>query len=691
VDYLPLSWLNALPVIPKPSYINIFNLAMNIKILVVDDEEDVELLMQQRFRRKIAEGTYQFTFANSGQQALAVIQAEPDFDVLLLDINMPEMDGLTLLAAAGPFLSHGRAVIVSAYSDMDNIRRAMNSGAFDFVCKPINFTDLEATIEKTVRHVRELQQLKQQTAQHEEKTRFFDNITHEFRTPLTLILSPIERLLQTIAQDAARTELLAIDRNARYLLRLINQLLETARMDAGFLQLNEQPGELTAFLHQLVQAFQPYARQQQVTLEFQANVTGLWLYDEEKLGQVLYNLISNAIKFTGTREIEEITGLRGQISVTLQAGTPMRLTITDTGPGIPASHLPFIFERFYQVIPQGERKTAGTGIGLSLVKEYIMLMHGTIQVTSRTGTLPGSHGTTFNMELPLQPATTTTSGAVQPASFWDWFPIQDEQPATQPLTPAAQDAALIVLVEDNEELAKYLTDKLSPLYRVLTAHSAEKGWQLIQEELPDVVIADIMLPGMDGYELTHQLRSSGATEHIAVILLTAKTNYDSRLLGLQRGADDYLAKPFHLQELLLRLHNLLTRQQRLRNFYAQQLAHPELPHPMELLQDGWLKELYQVLETHLDNPALSVEWLAGQMAVSRKTLLRKVQALTKLSPNELIRQYRLRKAADLLRAGHSVAETAYAVGFETPAYFGQCFKELFNITPGRFVENTAES
>jgi signal transduction histidine kinase/AraC-like DNA-binding protein len=661
---------------------------MKIKILVVDDEEDVEHLMQQRFRRKIAEGAYQLTYANSGKNALEVIQAEPDFDVLLLDINMPEMDGLTLLGEVGHFLLHGRAVIVSAYSDMDNIRLAMNRGAFDFVCKPINFSDLETTIEKTVRHVRELKQLKRDKELHELKTRFFDNITHELRTPLTLILSPIERLLQTVTHDAAaRTELLAIDRNARYLLRLINQLLESARLDAGFLQLHEQPGELSAFVYHLVQAFQPFARQHQVALEFHSGITGIWLYDEEKLGQVLYNLIYNAIKFTGRLPASDATGIRGQISVTLQAGTLLRLTIADTGPGIPASHLPFIFERFYQVIPQGENNISGTGIGLSLVKEYITLMQGTIQVNSKTGIAAGSHGSTFIIELPLQTATAATNGSGQTASFWDWFPRHDDQPVNNHVLAASSDAPVIVLVEDNEELARYVTDKLTPLYRLLVAGTAEDGWQLIQDELPDVVISDLMLPGMDGYALTHQIKTTGATDHIAVILLTAKATYDSRLLGLQQGADDYMAKPFHVEELLLRLHNLLTRQQRLRNFYSQQLAHPDLPHPMELLQDGWLKELYKVLETHLDNPALNVEWLAGQMAMSRKTLLRKVQALTKLSPNELIRQYRLRKAADLLRAGHSVAETAYAVGFETPAYFGQCFKELFKTTPGKFVDS----
>lgn len=660
---------------------------MNIKILVVDDEEDVEVLMQQRFRRKIAAGTYQLSFANSAKQALAVIQAEPDFDVLLLDINMPEMDGLTLLGEVNPILLHGRAVIVSAYSDMENIRLAMNRGAFDFICKPINFADLEATIEKTVRHVRELQQLKREKEIHALKTRFFDNITHEFRTPLTLILSPIERLLQTTAHDtASRTELLAIDRNARYLLRLINQLLESARLNAGFNQLYEHPGDLHAFLHQLVQAFQPFARQQQVALELHADVNGVWLYDEEKLGQIIYNLVANAIKFTGRQPIDETSGLRGQISITLQAGSSIRLTIADTGPGIPASHLPFIFERFYQVLPQSG-KTAGTGIGLSLVKEYITLMQGAIQVNSTTGSTAGTHGTTFIIDLPLHPATTPATGSTQTASFWDWFPRLDDQALNAQQPAASTNAALIVLVEDNEELLRYMSDKITPLYRVLTASSAEQGWQLIQDELPDVVISDIMMPGADGYELTHYIKSSAATEHIAVILLTAKATYDSRLLGLQQGADDYLAKPFHVEELLLRLHNLLTRQHRLRNFYAQQLSHPELPQPIELVRDGWLKDLYKVLETHLDNPQLNVEWLAAQMAMSRKTLLRKVQSLTRLSPNELIRHYRLRKAADLLRAGHSVAATAYAVGFETPAYFGQCFKELFNVTPGKFVEN----
>lgn len=659
---------------------------MNIKILVVDDEADVEHLLQQRFRRKIAAGAYQLTFANSGRNALSVIQAEPDFDVLLLDINMPEMDGLTLLAEAGPLLQHGRAVIVSAYSNMENIRLAMNRGAFDFVSKPINFDDLEATIEKTVRHVRELRQLKKEKELKELKIRFFDNIAHEFRTPLTLILSPIERLLQTVMHDAAsRTELLAVDRNARYLLRLINQLLESARFEAGFLQLHEQPGDLPAFVHQVVQAFQPYAQQQQVTLELRAPVTGAWMYDEEKLGQVLYNLISNAIKFTGRQPANE-KSIRGEVTISLQSGTTMQFVIADTGPGIPGTYLPYIFERFYQVFPQGERKIPGTGIGLSLVREYITLMQGTIQVNSKTGRETGSHGTTFIIELPLQPAVTKTTGTGQTASFWNWFPRQEDQMPVQLPSPA-DNTSLIVLVEDNEELANYIADRLTPLYRILIAGTAEKGWQLIQEELPDVVISDIMLPGMDGYALTSRIKTTPATDHIAVILLTAKATYDSKLWGLQQGADDYMPKPLQLEELLLRLHNLLTRQQRVRNFYGQQLAQPGLPHPMEMLQDGWLKELYKVLETHLDNPSLGVEWLAAKMGMSRKTLLRKVQMLTKLSPNELIRQYRLRKAADLLRLGHSVAQTAYAVGFETPTYFGQCFKELFGTTPGRFVDS----
>ena len=657
---------------------------MSTKILVVDDEEDIVSLIQQLFRHKIQEGAYQFRFAASGRQALELLQTEADFDVLLVDINMPDMDGLTLLGYLPNLLPNGRAVMVSAYGDMNNVRTAMNRGAFDFVFKPINMGDLELTIQKTAQHVSQLRQSVHLQQIAELKTRLFDNITHEFRTPLTLILSPVERLMSE-QDENQRTyrDLLSIERNARHLLRLINQLLDLAKLETGHLEVYAKPGNLREFFEQLVQAFIPLADQQGILLTYHTNVVGTWLFDAEKVGQIMYNLIANAIKFTARSNQES-----GYIVVQLEADAGIRLTVSDSGVGIPAGKLPYIFDRFYQVDPSTKRLQSGTGIGLSLVKELAELMGGNVAVQSSTGTANTPSGSLFSVNLPMEFLSVEEEAIDDTLALWDWFPVppikQEDSTIDDTVAP---DAPLVVVVEDNDELRSFLAHELAHQYRVQTAATGDLGWQLIQTELPDIVISDVMMPGLDGYELTHYIKTTPATDHIAVILLTAKAASDSRLAGLRQGADDYLTKPFQFEELSLRLRNLITRQQRLRTLYQQQLVQHELPQPLETVQTGWLKTLYTALETHLDDSSLNVERLAEIMTMSSKTLLRKVHSLTQLSTNELIRQYRLRKAADLLRAGHSVSETAYMVGFETPSYFGQCFKEVYHVTPKEFASS----
>ncbi|MCX6214294.1 response regulator [Spirosoma sp.] len=658
---------------------------MGTKILVIDDEPDIEPLLLQRFWLTIREGIYQFRFARGGYEAISLIEAEPDYDVLLVDINMRDMDGLTLLSYLPDLLPNGRAVMVSAYGDMDNIRTAMNRGAFDFVCKPINFKDLELTVEKTARHVHQLRESARTKLAADLKTHFFDNITHEFRTPLTLILAPVERLLRQWSEhQGTQRDLIAIDRNARQLLRLINQLLDLAKLEVGHLQVNPQPGYLSEFIDQLVQAFVPIAEQRGITLTYQTDVSGMWLFDAEKVGQIGYNLLANAIKFT-TRSATQKTGST-HVTVRLENGSPIRLSVSDTGIGIPTANLPHIFDRFYQVNSLVRPLEPGTGIGLSMVKELTVLMGGTVSVSSSTGTPTTPSGSTFVVDLPISPLSTEESVVDDSFSLRDWFPLRATEPDTEwgSVTPP-EDAPLVVVVEDNDELRTFLAEELTNHYRVLTAASGERGWTMIQTELPDVVISDVMMPGMDGYALTQCIKTTPATDHIAVILLTAKAASDSRLAGLQQGADDYLTKPFVIEELVLRLRNLLARQQRLRTLYQQQLARPELPQPIETVQDGWLRTLFTVLDEHLDDSSFTVERLAECMALSSKTLLRKVQSLTQLSTNDLIRRYRLRKAVDLLRAGHGVSETAYMVGFDTPSYFGQCFKEIYQVTPKDFA------
>lgn len=222
-------------------------------------------------------------------------------------------------------------------------------------------------------------------------------------------------------------------------------------------------------------------------------------------------------------------------------------------------------------------------------------------------------------------------------------------------------------------------------YRVLSAVNGEDGWEITQRELPDVVISDVMMPQMDGFDLTQRIKTNPETEHIGVILLTAKADTDSKLDGLSHGSDEYIPKPFALTELQLRLRNLLAHQQKLRDHYRQQISQPQTENSVTILQDKFLLRVYELLDKHLDNPELSVEWLADQLAMNRKTLYRKIQSLTQLAPNELIRRYRLRKAADLLRSGYNVSETAYRVGFEMPNYFSQCFKEMYQLTPTEYV------
>ena len=658
---------------------------MSTKILIVDDEADVEDLLRQRFQRQVRDQVYQFHYASNGQVALSLMQAEPDFDVLLLDINMPEMDGLTLLGQLSQLLPHGQAVIVSAYGDIANIRLAMNRGAFDFLFKPINFSDLEKTIEKTAQHVRHLRESARVKEIADLKARFFDNITHEFRTPLTLITITLERLLREASSEGVfNRDLLTIDYNARHILRLINQLLELTKLETGHVQVDARPGDLGTFVAQFVDAFTPLAQQKGLQLVYQNDLTGHWLFDAQKIGQIVYNLLANALKFTLATQVGESADAR-PVRVRLSSGASVQLIVADQGIGIDSAQLPYIFDRFYQANPDAYQVMPGTGIGLSLVRELTELMGGKVFVESRTGDAASPSATTFTVELPLPSAPDEPLSPTELPPLQQWFP-QAITPASPVLLPDLfAETSLILVVEDNDGLRTLLTDELSRHYRVLSAATGEEGWQLAQSELPEVVISDIMMPLINGYELTHLIKTTPATDHLAVILLTAKTAYDNLLTGLRQGADEYLTKPFHLEELSLRLHNLLTRQQRLRQVYGQQLTRTDLPQPLETIQDGWLRGVYTLLENHLDNPSLNVEWLADQLAMSRKTLLRKAQALTQLSPNELIRQYRLRKAADFLRAGHSVSETAYLTGFETPAYFGQCFKEQYQTTPSEFA------
>lgn len=530
---------------------------------------------------------------------------------------------------------------------------------------------------------REAEQLKMVD---ELKTRFFANITHEFRTPLSLILSPVEKLLQQTEFDApTRQTLRLVQRNANQLLRLINQLLDLSKLEANRMSVSLMRGDVSLFIDSVIESVRARAEQKEIRLTY--TVDGSLpdqLFDADKWEKIVTNLLSNALKFTPAG---------GTVTVTLTpepgAGSRVRLRVADSGIGIDPEHLPYIFDRFYQADTSQTRAYEGTGIGLALVNELVGVLGGTISVESEP-----AKGTTFELVLPLYPVSVQADAprVAVPENRSRPGEVLERASEVWPISAETHTQVLpvVLVVDDNDELRDFLARELAPNYRVLQAADGEAGWQMTQAELPDVLISDVMMPHMDGYTLTRLVKNHPLTNHIAVILLTAKAAHQSRIDGLAEGADEYLAKPFHLDELHLRLRNLLNYRQHLRDHYRQQFAQPDLPSPIMGVDDAFLQRVYQLLEEHLSNPALDVDWLADQLAMSRKTLYRKSHSLVQLAPNELIRQYRLRKAADLLRAGHNASQTAFMVGFKTPSYFTLVFKEFYLKTPTEFATTQSD-
>ncbi|MBD2757683.1 ATP-binding protein [Spirosoma validum] len=506
----------------------------------------------------------------------------------------------------------------------------------------------------------------------EMKTRFFANITHEFRTPLTLILSPAEALLRELSQSQYGNRLALIERNAQQLLGLINQLMELARLDANLMTVTVVRGRPDEVVNGIVHTFAEAARANHIALAYQAEGIHTYWFDADKLERIVTNLVANALKFTpGT------PASPGTVTVTLRTdvGSGLQLRVADTGIGIAAGQLPHLFNRFYQANTRTSHQSPGTGIGLALVKELVDLQNGQIRVESQPG-----RGTTFWVELPYLPALGSQPLAPPPNEF----------PPSGGFTALHEpETALVLLVEDNDDMAQFITQSLPASYQVHRAVDGLDGLEQAREAMPDLIISDVMMPRLDGFALCEYLKTDARTDHIPVILLTAKVSLDNRMQGLRLGADDYVDKPFHLPELLLRVNNLLTTQRRRGERIRADLqlpvaaSAPEPPHP-------FLDKLYQIVQQHLDDATFGGEELASQAGLSRMQLYRKLKALTGLSATDFIRTYRLKQSVALLQQGFSVSQTAYAVGFESPSYFGQCFREQFGEPPSRFAKNARE-
>jgi signal transduction histidine kinase/DNA-binding response OmpR family regulator/streptogramin lyase len=541
------------------------------------------------------------------------------------------------------------------------------------------------------------------------KSRFFANISHEFRTPLTLILGPVEQEMAAAADERSRRNLQLVKTNAQRLLRLINQLLDLSKLESGKMQLRAAAGDLVAFLQNLVVSFAPLAERKRIALRLESTEKKLLVYfDRDKMEKIFSNLLSNALKFTpegGSVEVEVAVGSSNgssQWRATATATATATVTVSDTGIGIPPDRLPFIFDRFYQVDTSSTRQYEGTGIGLALAKELVELHRGTISVASVEG-----QGTTFTVQLPLgkdhlapeevleiseQYSVAQASSpadmrsALHPFAENDQLSVDNDQLAmTSGQPPATSDEPIILIVEDHAEMRRFVRNELASAYRVLEAGDGEAGWEQALETIPDLVISDVMMPKMNGYELCRRLKTDERTSHIPVILLTAKADQPDKLAGLETGADDYLSKPFDRQELAARVKNLIALRRKLRERFARQLTLKPSEVAVESRDEAFLKKVMTVIEEHMGDEKFEVDMFCRSVNMSRAQLQRKLKALVNQSPMELVRSMRLERAADLLRqnAG-SIAEIAYQVGFSNQAHFTRSFHEHFGLPPSEY-------
>jgi signal transduction histidine kinase/ligand-binding sensor domain-containing protein/AraC-like DNA-binding protein len=514
----------------------------------------------------------------------------------------------------------------------------------------------------------------------EVKTKLYTNITHEFRTPLTVI----QGIAEQITGHEEEKEL--IHRNSRQLLDLVNKMLDLSKIEAGKLQLDLINGDILSFLRYVVESFHSLALNQKINLNFYADVETLEMdYDPEKILQIVSNLISNAIKFTPEY---------GKVLVTVRQkevdGKPtLVLKVKDTGVGIVAAQLPYIFDRFYQTDASNTRKAEGTGIGLALTKELVELMDGAIQVESKPG-----EGTVFTVLLPIR----QTAPAADPMEIQDQDTFE-EQVTTAAIAlgekgrltlkeemsadsdPVSETHPLLLIVEDNHDVRQYLASCLREEYKLQFARNGREGIDRALEVIPDIIISDVMMPEIDGFELCQTLKQDERTSHIPIILLTAKADITSKLEGLEYGADAYLAKPFHRAELDVRLRKLIELRRKLQARYN----HPDFkPEPATEKEDAFVLKVRQLVLDNIDDPGFGIEELTAKLFLHRSQLHRKLKALTGMSTSHFIRRIRLQEGRRLLRESEmNVSEVAYAVGFSDPGYFSKLFSKEFGRPPSK--------
>lgn len=528
------------------------------------------------------------------------------------------------------------------------------------------------------------------------KLRFFTNISHEFRTPLSLIIGPLEDLIHTgQLSPELQKQVNLMHRNTLRLLRLINQLMDFRKLENEKMKLQAGQYDAVAFLKEIYESFFEYAAKKNIDFQFHSPRQNILLwFDWDKLDKVIFNLLSNAFKFTGEGGQISIIIKKQKSALRTFSEEEVLIQIKDTGRGISKEHLSHIFDRFYQV--EKSQEFQGTGLGLALSKGFVKLHRGKIKADSDVG-----KGTSFYIALPVGNSHLNKDEIIDAQNIHTSNLRHEKQISNEiHFNPEFLDVTekeirftetdekpVVLIVEDQKDVREYIKDCLGESYTIFEAENGLKGLLQVEEEEPDLIISDIMMPEMDGLEMTRKLKSELKTCHIPIILLTAKASQEQKLEGLEEGADSYIPKPFNRRHLQVRVKKLLELRKKLQETYRGQLVIEEEKGQISRMDRKFLNKISKIVEDHLDKEELSVEELSEMIGLSRVHLYRKIKKLTGMSVSEFVRSLKLRLSLELIKnSGKSISEIAYEVGFSSPSYFTKSFKEQFGVSPSEFAK-----
>lgn len=511
----------------------------------------------------------------------------------------------------------------------------------------------------------------------EMKYRFFTNISHEFRTLLTLIITPIGSILKRTTDSETRHQLNDVSRNAGDLLQLVNQLLDFRKMEMNGERLNLQSGNLNEFIQYTTMKFMPLGEQKNIRLTFEDKTEGLFMYfDKDKLGKVLTNLLSNAFKFTKAG---------GKVNVCLEkclldSRRCAHIIVEDTGCGIPKEEQGHVFERFYRTEQDSSSQQIGSGIGLNMVYEYIQLHEGKVSLESEEG-----KGSRFIVDIPADLKREVQQEASEENHIASSV-MADVVDGAVGVQTSLKIEKTVLVVEDNEDFSHFLSQELGRIYnKVLTAKDGIEGAMKAEAENPDIIVSDVMMPRMNGTDMCRRIKENIETSHIPIILLTAWSTDEGRAAGYKAGADAYIAKPFDMEVLLARISNLLEKQEKRQRDFSHSISLDPKTVTDSSPDEDFLKEVIACIEKNIDNSEYTIDSLSTDVVMSRMSLYRKMKSLTGQTPADFIRTVRLKTAAKLLKEEKcTVSEACYRTGFASPQNFAKHFKEMFGVLPSQY-------